>query len=407
MTPRSVKPLPSWLPAVILAVALIVAAGYVVFFTQINKKRVVGVYLEQANALKRHDNYGAAAETLQKAILLDPGNIQAQTEQLKATIFKITKQSDPLDRLLNLEKIDEAEADCKRLLNADPQSAELTALLGIIYAHKDRPALAIETYKKASEMKPGYPNVRNYWGYTMVQWQFPNDWKALATQKFNEAKELDSAYVNPRVNLARLAIVDNQIDAAISMLSEAEKVGRDNEILNVLWGYSLVALGEQVKSTDKIVAYKKFSEGLERYRIAEALNPNLLAAHFFRADTLAELESNDAAIDEYKRAIELEPSFVEAHKNLAQVLLKRNTQPTDQQEALNHLNLAVSFTNRVIQQYKERRAKTPETHAQSILDQWTVAREKDKAELEKMIAGVTNGPETTRGGGKPSNRGKL
>lgn len=399
MFSRNVRPLPSWLlVALSLAIAIVVVV-YVVF-TRTNRRRVVGVYLDKANSLKRHDRYAAAIETLDKAIALDPQNLHIQTEQLKIKIFKLTRKFDPLDRLLDLNELDTAEADCQNLLEANPQSAELKALMGIIYAHKDRPALAIETYKLASEMNPGYANVRNYWGYSMVEWQYPENWRALAIRKFEEAKEIDATYVNPRINLIRLSLIPDKVgeplsaqkvDEAIKQFAEAETISKENEILYVNWGWALDYQGSQLESTDKIAAFKKFSEALSKYRIASTMNPDLLAPHINRAEILVELGSLDVAIEEYKRALELEPSFVMAHRGLANMLLKRN-QPSDSEEALKHLKQAVEFTDQVIQQYKERKTRTPDEHAQRILDQWTSDRLGEKAAIEKAIKEATKKP---------------
>ena len=403
MKTRSVKPLPAWLPIVILVVVLMVAAGYALYFNKINKKRVVNLYLAKANSSKLHDEYGLATDALQQAISLDPQNIQAQTEQLKIKILKIAQENDSLNQLLNLEKIDEAEASCKKLLAADPQSAELTALLGIVYAQKDRPELAIQTYQKASELNPGSPNIQNYWGYTMVQWQFPADWKTLATQKFNKAKELDPTYVNPHINLAKLALNDGKFDDAISILKQAEEIGRKNEILYTLWGSVLDQSGEQIEARDKIAANQKFSEALERYRIAETLNPKLLLAHYNRARTLGALQSYDAAIAEYEKALELEPSFVLAHVGLAIVLYERNAQSTDLQEALNHLNQAMSFTDQTIQQYQERKGRTTDAHARTKLDEWTGNRKDNKNYFGIIIQAVKAKQSGKRDSNTPNN----
>ena len=114
MFSRSVRPLPSWL-LVALSLAMVIVAIVYVVFTRINTRRVVGVYLDKANNLKRHDQYGTAIETLDKAIALDPQNLHIQTEQLKIKIFKLTRKFDPLNRLLDLDELDKAEADCKKL----------------------------------------------------------------------------------------------------------------------------------------------------------------------------------------------------------------------------------------------------------------------------------------------------
>jgi len=395
-TQRPTKPLPWWFSVALFACCVLVVTGYLIF-TALNKRRVVGVYMQRATALMRHDQYSAAIESLDKAVALDPENLQVQTEHLKTTIFKLTRDFDPLDRLLDLEKVDQAEADCRKLLEADPQSAELTALLGIIYAHKDRPALAIETYKKASEMNPTYPNVRNFWGYSMVEWGFPNDWKPLAVQKFEEAKQLDASYVNPHINLALISLREGRVEQTIDQLKVAEAISRENDTLYVLWAYAIALQGTQLKSRDQVAAYQKFSEALELYRIAIAVNPDRLASHINRAELFIELGSYEPAIEEFNLALKLEPSFVMAHRELAETLLKRNSQPTDRVEALNHLRQAVKFTDDTIQQYQVRRARTDEEFARQKIDGWTKTRRDEKAELEKLIQTATrNASSSTR-----------
>src|SRR6266508_5364374 len=246
--PESRSDSPSRVLYVTMAVLLIAAAAYFLFSyrsNRANKNQVANLYLTKANALMQHDKFDEAADALDKA---DLDNVQVQTEKFKAKIFTIAKQSDPLDRWLELEKLDEAEADCKRLLSVDPASAELTAFLGIVYAHNDRPALAVEPYKKASELKPGYSNVRNYWGYTLYQWRFPDSdsWRLEATKEFNEAKELDPTYAWPRINLAVLSALDGKFKDAISILSQTEEIAKDNETLYSLWGTCLLLWGEQL-----------------------------------------------------------------------------------------------------------------------------------------------------------------
>jgi len=375
-----------------MAVLLIAAAAYFLFSyrsNRANKNQVANLYLTKANALMQHDKFDEAADALDKA---DLDNVQVQTEKFKAKIFTIAKQSDPLDRWLELEKLDEAEADCKRLLSVDPASAELTALLGIVYAHKDRPALAVETYKKASELKPGYSNVRNYWGYTLYQWRFPDSdsWRLEATKEFNEAKELDPTYAWPRINLAVLSALDGKFKDAISILSQTEEIAKDNETLYSLWGTCLLLWGEQLQGKDKLAAYEKFSEALDRFRIAEALNPNIAYRHLNNGNALADLGNVDGAISEYQKAIELEPDFIEAHQNIAGLLAKRqDTERKDLEGSLAHLTEAIRLTNRTIEQFNDRKTKTPDTHAQKILDQWIKDRVKDRTDSKDGVVKVT------------------
>ncbi|MDX6446892.1 MAG: hypothetical protein QOH71_3966 [Blastocatellia bacterium] len=375
------------LPAATLYIGIfllvIAAAAYFVFPSRSNQQRIAGLYLAKAKALMRHDEFAAAADELAKVRLTDPKNIQAQTEQLKATIHQIAKQSDPLDRLLDLEKLAKAEADCMRLLEENPGSAEITALLGIVYAHRDQPSLAFQTYQRAQELDPSFPNVHNYWGYSAVQWQFPDQrWNELAAQKFTEAQKLDPTYVTPLINIALLKYFEGDFETASNLLSQAEKIGTENEILYALWGVSLDSWARKIRPTDEVGAFRKLSEALDKYRIAEALNPNLAVIHFNKARTLDYLGRADAAIEEYTKALQLEPGLALAQVGLAEVLIDRNSERKDIDDALAHLNEAIRVTTQTIEQYKYRKTKTTDQHAQEVLDRWIKKREGDKRDFE-------------------------
>lgn len=384
-----------------MLVLIIGMAAYFAFPFRTNQKRIVGLYLSKAKALVRHDEYDKAAEALQKANLVDPDNLQIQTERLKAEIFQITKRYDTLHRLMDLKSLDQAEEDCNRLLRADPTSAEVTALLGIVYAHKDQPALALETYKRASEMDPSYPNVRNYWGRSAWQWQFPDNWREFATQKFNEAGQLDPTYPTPRINLAVFQVIDalaapqaskaQYFKTAIETLTNTEEIGRNNEFFYATWGYALDEWGKTLRDTDKIEAYKKFSAALEKYRIAENINPNVALIHFNKAEALDDVstgsERADEAIAEYIKALQLQPALVEAHAAIARLLIKRSgSDRKSLEEARDHYNQAIELTTKTIEQYGIRKSRTTDAHALKMLDKWRGLRLKEKADLEDEVS---------------------
>lgn len=384
---------------VMLLVLIIGVAAYFVFSFWPNQKRIGDLYLSKAKTLARHDEYDEAAKALLKASLADPNNLQIQTERLKAEIFQITKRYDTLFRLMDLKSLDQAEADCKRLLSADPGSVEVTALLGIVYAHKDQPLLAFETYKKASEMDPGYANVHNYWGRSAWQWNFPDDRRELATQKFNEAQQLDPTYPTPHINLAFFQVIDaskvpgaskaQYFEAAIKILGKTEENGRNNEFLYATWGTVLDEWGKTLRDTNKIEAYKKFSAALEKYRIAENINPNVALIHFNKAEALDDVstgsERADEAIAEYMKALQLQPALVEAHEAIAKLLIKRGSDRTSLERARDYYNQAIELTTKTIDQYGIRKSRTTDAHALKMLEKWTGDRLKEKAEFEVEV----------------------
>jgi len=390
---------------VVMTLLLVIGvSAYLIFALPANQKRIAGVYLSRARALVRHDEYDQAAEALQKASSADPDNLQIETERAKAEIFQITTKYDDLHRLMELEALDRAEANCLRLLSANPNSAEVTALLGIVYAHKDQPARAFEMYKKASEMNPGYPNVYNYWGRTAWQWGFPENSQEFATQKFNEAQRLDPTYPSPRTNLAVLQVLnavtapkDSQAQyfkSTIDNLTKIEDIARNDEFFYATWGYTLDEWGKSLLATDRIEGYKKLAAALEKYRIAGNINPDLPLVHYNRAELLEYIspgsEQADESIAGYKKALQLQPALAEAHEAIAKVLLKRGSDRKSLEEARDQYNQAIDVIDKTVEQYGIRKSRTTDSHARNTLDRWTGRMLGKRSELQKEVTALNS-----------------
>lgn len=383
-----------------MILVLILGGGAYFAFVRTNQKRIADLYLSRAKALVRHDQFDEAAVALEKASLADPDNLQIQAEQLKAEIFQITKRQGDLHRLMDLESLDRAEAECLRLLSADPANAEVTALLGIVYAHKDQPILALERYKNASELNPRYPNVHNYWGRSAWQWRFPDNWRELAIQKFSEAQKLDPAYSSPRTNLAIFKVEDailapkalqeGYFKTAIDFVARTEEIGRNDEFLYATWGYALDEWGKTLRETNKIEAYKKFSAALEKYRIGENINPDLALLHFNKAEALEDISSGSERAEEalagYSKALQLQPNLVEAHMAIARVLIDRSgSDRKSLEDARDHYKQAIELLNKTVEQYGVRKLRTNDTHALKTLDRWKGRMLDEKAGLEIKV----------------------
>src|SRR5205807_9086675 len=167
------------------------------------------------------------------------------------------------------------------------------------------------------------------------------NWEQVAAQKFNEAKELDSKYVSPRINLALLELNKKNFEGAISIFTDVEKIQSKNEILYTVWGVTLDEWGRTLQTASRVEAYEKFAEALEKYRRAEALNPKLALIHFDKANALSDgserkvLNGTDEAISEYKKVLELEPTLAYAHIGIAELLIDRqDSQQKDIEEAV-------------------------------------------------------------------------
>jgi len=81
-------------------------------------------------------------------------------------------------------------------------------------------------------------------------------------------------------------------------------------------------------------------EAIQIYQAALIANPNLADAHYNLGTIYTELDSSQAAIFHYQRAVELRPTY-EAHNNLGNVLQKRGRFS----EAISHYQAAVRLKN--------------------------------------------------------------
>ena len=159
--------------------------------------------------------------------------------------------------------------------------------------------------------------------------------------------------------------------------------------------------GKTLRVTDRIEAYKKFSAALEKYRIAENINPNLAVLHFNKAEAMEDIstgsERADEAIAGYTRALQLQPALVEAHSAIARVLISRSSDRKSLEQARYHYNQAIEVITKTIEQYGIRKSRTNDAHALKRLDEWTGLRLKEKTDLEAKISQL-NGQIADSGG---------
>ena len=389
-----------------LLALLIASVVYLFVVAQRDRRRMAGLYLQRAKVALTHDEFEKASEELKNASLEDPANREILKEQLKTEIFQFTSRADSLQQLLDFEKLNKAEQDCKNLLSNDAGNSELLALLGLIYSHKDQPILAMQTFESAAQLAPRYANVRNYWAYSAYQWKYPADWQQLVPKKLNEAKEIDPAYLPPKINLARLEtdagkkfaevgqipLAESSFGKAIKILDEAQAVKDNKENLYIMWAITLDEWGRALENTQKVEAYQKYAESLEKYRLADSINPNRALIHFNKANALADYSVNDTddAIREYVRALELDPTLYWAHVGIAVLLANRpNASWRDFEEASTHLEKAIALESQMVKQYEVRKIAA-DTHARNMLDDWTERRNDQICQFQRMLESAHN-----------------
>ena len=179
---------------------------------------------------------------------------------------------------------------------------------------------AMENYRAALRINPGYEDARNNLGY------------ALASQKkYSEAIEQYEAALRIRPNHPE---VHNNLGNALSEL------GRIDEAIS----HYLIVIRENPEHADAhnnlgiALAIKgKLDEAIPHFREALRRKPKYGSAHSNLGNALAAQHKFDEAIQEYQQALALKPEDAQAQNNLANVLSEQGKL----QEAVGHYEQAL------------------------------------------------------------------
>jgi tetratricopeptide (TPR) repeat protein len=172
-------------------------------------------------------------------------------------------------RLFQAGNLRECEAECRGMLQVNPNDAEALNLLGALATRAGQAKPAIELITRAIQLSPSVAKYRTNRG-----------------EAFRALNELDRATEDYR--------------AAIS-------IDPKNAIAHYNLGLVLRAQG-------------KLDEAVESYRAAVRVKPDYAKAHYNLANALRAQLRNDEAEASYREAIRLNPKYVEAHNNLGELL---------------------------------------------------------------------------------------
>lgn len=193
------------------------------------------------------NNAAAAINVLDAYLRLQPRDVQAlsllasahisqgrhaRATQLLQTALSI--QDDPqLRTLLGLSlagagKAVEALAPLEAALARDPGQIQAGAALVSLYLRDGRGKKAVNVAEALVKRQPKQPGLHNLLGLARMQLGDA----ARARTAFEQAGQLDAAYTEPRLNLARLDIQAGQLDKAAARLNELLKA--DEKQVDVL-----------------------------------------------------------------------------------------------------------------------------------------------------------------------------
>jgi tetratricopeptide (TPR) repeat protein len=221
-----------------------------------------------------------------------------------------------------------ATAEFQEILRLDPSSAPAHANLGVIaFTHKDYSRAASE-FEEALKLQPDLWNAKAFLGMTDLRLQHRREARALLAESLTHLQD-----ANLRHN------VGNDL---ISLYFEAGDLDKVVDVIRVL---------QQTKGTSPDVlyaAYRTYS-GLAAKALsslAEAA-PQSPQMHQILAQSLANQDSFPKAIEEYRRAIQLDPGIPGLHYELGEMILASSNTESARGEAEQefHQELALNPTN--------------------------------------------------------------
>jgi len=247
--------------------------------------------------------------------------------------------------LLQKGHLDEAIAEFRDAVRLDPGSAEYLAYLGDALYAKGQSDQAIASYQKAIQFQPDL--ARAYVGLGMTLWEWKGDHKGAeaAARTAIGLKKLEIADASRAHNCLGNALLGQQrFDEALVSYREAARLQPDAPEPHANIGNLCSMKGqledaaqecrESIRLAPKfaeghailgqvLIAQKNQDEGIKELREAIRLKPTLLVPRGNLGNALRKAGRLDEAIEEYQKAIRLSPGVAYFHGMLGETLASR------------------------------------------------------------------------------------
>ena len=165
---------------------------------------------------------------------------------------------------------------------------------------------AIERYRIALGLRPGYAHALNNLGNAMLakgQWED-------AVQYYRQALQSEPDAPDIHFNLASVLVKLNRLDEAVEHLNKSLQAEPNNA-------------STHAKLADALFKQGKLDEAAARYRMALEIDPGSAETHYNLADLLVSRGDFDAAMEQYLQAAERKPDYAAAYLNIGVILANR------------------------------------------------------------------------------------
>lgn len=214
------------------------------------------------------------------------------------------------NELLRKGRAVEAEALCRKALQAEPNDPKIRATLGLCLDFEGRQRDAIVELRQAAAMQPGIPETYDNLGRVLME----TGNVAEAVDDFERALRLNPAGFRTLNNLGTALAREGRLDEAAACFGRALAIRGDFAEAHYNLGN---VLHDQGRDAD--------AEG--EFRAAIAANPQFAGAYVNLGNVFMGQGRLDDAIAQYRKALEINPRLSNARHNLEVALARRAGAP--------------------------------------------------------------------------------
>jgi len=269
-------------------------------------------------ALQQRGEFGEAADCYRRVIVLRPEFAPAHAN-LGMALWK-------------LEKLEEAEAASREAIRLDPNQVQALNNLGLVLRARNQMDEAVAVYNELIQRAPQMPEAHHNLALCLRSLDRADEARA----HLEEAARLKPDYHAAHTELGRLAFTEKRFTDAIASFEQACQLKSDDA---EAW----------MRLAEAHWAEEKYPEVIRAVGRAVELRPDWAEAHetlgraHMESGTGGIVLSNREAEKCFRKAIELKPDFMEAHVDLA-TSLRSQGKPAEALESYRRaLALAPSY----------------------------------------------------------------
>ncbi len=238
-------------------------------------------------------------------------------------------------------KVEQAIQRYIKIAKSQPDSAEVHANLGSLYAQQQQWQQAIACYKKAIELNPKFPGAYRNLAKVLTR----TGKRELAVQCWDRALALEPSWAKAEehLNLGNTLLEQGKTEKALNCYRRAiqlkpscsEAYQRLGEILTeqgqvqeaiALYRQAVERNPQNAESYYRLgqalAVQEKWDEAISCYQKATEVQPNLWQGYHQLGEALSKRQRWQEAVAAYRRAAELNPDFFWSHHKLGYALLQ-------------------------------------------------------------------------------------